>query len=59
MKKMEIPLSENLGRGYLSCADVEQVAMRLTLKALGDKIIPVIPASCWSDHSRVLALFKF
>ena len=49
MKKMEIPLSENLGRGYLSCAGCGAgVAMRLTLKALAERTILVIPASCWS-----------
>ena len=49
MKKIDIPSSENLGRGYLSCAGCGAgVAMRLTLKALGERTILVIPASCWS-----------
>jgi pyruvate ferredoxin oxidoreductase beta subunit/2-oxoisovalerate ferredoxin oxidoreductase beta subunit len=49
MKKIEIPLSENLGHGHLACAGCGgAVGMRLALKALGDKIVMVIPASCWS-----------
>jgi len=49
MKKMEIPSSENLGRGHLACAGCgAAVAMRLALKALGEKTVLVIPASCWS-----------
>src|SRR4030042_2107813 len=49
MKKTEIPLSENLGHGHLSCAGCEAaVSMRLTLKALGEKTVMVFPASCWS-----------
>jgi pyruvate ferredoxin oxidoreductase beta subunit/2-oxoisovalerate ferredoxin oxidoreductase beta subunit len=49
MKKMEIPLSENLGRGHLACAGCgAAVSMRLTLKALGEKTVMVFPASCWS-----------
>jgi pyruvate ferredoxin oxidoreductase beta subunit/2-oxoisovalerate ferredoxin oxidoreductase beta subunit len=49
MKKMDIPFSENLGHGHLACAGCgAAVGMRLTLKALGDKIVMVIPASCWS-----------
>ncbi|MGQ9647738.1 MAG: thiamine pyrophosphate-dependent enzyme [Thermodesulfobacteriota bacterium] len=49
MKKIDIPSSENLGRGYLSCAGCGAgLAMRFTLKGLGEKTILVIPASCWS-----------
>ncbi len=49
MKKTEIPLSENLGRGHLACAGCgAAVAMRMTLKALGEKTVMVFPASCWS-----------
>ena len=49
MKKMEIPLSENLGHGHLACAGCGAgIGMRLTLKALGEKTVMVIPASCWS-----------
>jgi pyruvate/2-oxoacid:ferredoxin oxidoreductase beta subunit len=49
MKKIEIPSSENLGQGHLACAGCgAAVAMRLTLKALGEKTVLVIPASCWS-----------
>jgi len=49
MKKMEIPLSENLGHGHLACAGCgAAVSMRLTLKALGEKTVMVFPASCWS-----------
>ncbi len=49
MKKFEIPSTENLGHGHLACAGCgAAVAMRLTLKALGEKTVMIIPASCWS-----------
>ncbi len=49
MKKREIPHSENLGHGHLACAGCgAAVGMRMTLKALGEKTVMVIPASCWS-----------
>ncbi|NWF93362.1 MAG: 3-methyl-2-oxobutanoate dehydrogenase subunit beta [Syntrophaceae bacterium] len=49
MRKTEIPVSENLGRGHLACAGCgAAVGMRLTLKALGEKTVMVFPASCWS-----------
>ena len=49
MKKIEIPLTENLGHGHLACAGCgAAVSMRLTLKALGEKTVMVFPASCWS-----------
>jgi pyruvate/2-oxoacid:ferredoxin oxidoreductase beta subunit len=49
MEKIEIPLSENLGHGHLACAGCGAgIGMRLTLKALGEKTVMVIPASCWS-----------
>ena len=49
MKRMEIPLSENLGHGHLACAGCgAAVGMRMTLKALGEKTVMVFPASCWS-----------
>jgi len=49
MKKIDIPSSENLGHGHLACAGCgAAIAMRLTLKALGEKIVMVFPASCWS-----------
>jgi 2-oxoisovalerate ferredoxin oxidoreductase beta subunit len=49
MKKMEIPLSEILGHGHLACAGCgAAISMRLTLKALGEKTVMIIPASCWS-----------
>jgi len=49
MKKIEIPEAENLGRGHLACAGCgAAVGMRLVLKALGEKMVMVIPASCWS-----------
>jgi pyruvate/2-oxoacid:ferredoxin oxidoreductase beta subunit len=49
MKKIEIPPEENLGHGHLACAGCgAAVAMRLTLKALGEKTVMVFPASCWS-----------
>ncbi|MDI7259951.1 MAG: thiamine pyrophosphate-dependent enzyme [Thermodesulfobacteriota bacterium] len=47
--KREIPSVENLGQGHLACAGCgAAVAMRLTLKALGEKTVMVFPASCWS-----------
>jgi pyruvate/2-oxoacid:ferredoxin oxidoreductase beta subunit len=49
MEKTVIPSVENLGRGHLACAGCgAAVAMRLTLKALGEKTVLIIPASCWS-----------
>ena len=49
MKKIQIPLEENLGHGHLACAGCgAAVAMRLTLKALGERTLMVFPASCWS-----------
>lgn len=49
MRKTEIPSAENLGHGHLACAGCgAAVAMRLTLKALGEKTVMVFPASCWS-----------
>jgi pyruvate/2-oxoacid:ferredoxin oxidoreductase beta subunit len=49
MKKVTIPIAENLGHGHLACAGCgAAVAMRLTLKALGKKTVMVFPASCWS-----------
>lgn len=49
MKKFEIPIEEYLGRGHLACAGCgAAVAMRLTLKALGERLVMVFPASCWS-----------
>ncbi|MCJ7705594.1 MAG: thiamine pyrophosphate-dependent enzyme, partial [Desulfobacterales bacterium] len=49
MRKTEIPTVENLGHGHLACAGCgAAVAMRLTLKALGEKTVMVFPASCWS-----------
>jgi pyruvate/2-oxoacid:ferredoxin oxidoreductase beta subunit len=49
MRKTEIPLTENLGHGHLACAGCGAgIGMRLTLKALGEKTVMVIPASCWS-----------
>ncbi len=49
MKKVEIPLSENLGHGHVACAGCgAAIGMRFALKALGKKAVMVIPASCWS-----------
>ena len=49
MRKTEIPSIEILGHGHLACAGCgAAVAMRLTLKALGEKTVMVFPASCWS-----------
>jgi pyruvate/2-oxoacid:ferredoxin oxidoreductase beta subunit len=47
--KITLPEVENLGRGHLACAGCgAAIAMRLTLKALGERVIMVFPASCWS-----------
>jgi len=49
MRKIEVPLRENLSHGHLACAGCgAAVSMRLTLKALGEKTVMVFPASCWS-----------
>ncbi|MBM4277453.1 MAG: pyruvate synthase subunit beta [Deltaproteobacteria bacterium] len=49
MDKIKIPIEENLGHGHLACAGCgAAIAMRLTLKALGEKTVMVFPASCWS-----------
>ncbi len=49
MKKFAIAHEETLGRGHLACAGCgAAVGMRMTLKALGEKTVMVIPASCWS-----------
>jgi len=49
MKKIKVPLTETLGHGHLACAGCgAAVGMRMTLKALGEKTVMVIPASCWS-----------
>jgi len=47
--RITLPEAENLGRGHLACAGCgAAIAMRLTLKALGERVIMVFPASCWS-----------
>ena len=49
MRKMQVPSEEILGHGHLACAGCgAAIAMRLTLKALGEKTVMVFPASCWS-----------
>ncbi len=49
MNKIKVPIEENLAHGHLACAGCgAAVAMRLTLKALGEKTVMVFPASCWS-----------
>ncbi len=49
MKKIPIPIEENLGRGHLACAGCgAAIGMRLVLKALGERVVMVFPASCWS-----------
>ncbi|NIQ37439.1 MAG: pyruvate synthase subunit beta [Proteobacteria bacterium] len=49
MKNYTIPDRELLSGGHLACAGCgAAVAMRLALKALGEKTILVIPACCWS-----------
>ncbi len=49
MNKIKVPLTETLGHGHLACAGCgAAVGMRMTLKALGERTVMVIPASCWS-----------
>lgn len=49
MNKIKVPVEEHLGRGHLACAGCgAAIAMRLTLKGLGKRVIMVFPASCWS-----------
>ena len=49
MKKYSIPDIELMEPGHLACPGCgAAVGMRLALKALGEKTIFVIPASCWS-----------
>jgi pyruvate/2-oxoacid:ferredoxin oxidoreductase beta subunit len=49
MRKYTIPDIELLGSGHLACPGCgAAVGMRLSLKALGEKTILVIPACCWS-----------
>jgi len=49
MKYYQIPERELLEGGHLACAGCgAAIGMRLALKALGEKTILVIPASCWS-----------
>ncbi len=49
MKNYTIPDRELLSGGHLACPGCgAALGMRLALKALGEKTILVIPASCWS-----------
>lgn len=48
MEQLAIPHEEYLNPGHLGCPGCgATIAMKLALKALGDKTIVVIPASCW------------
>jgi pyruvate/2-oxoacid:ferredoxin oxidoreductase beta subunit len=49
MIKDEIPRDEHLMSGHLACPGcAAPIAMRMVLKALGDRTIVVLPACCWS-----------
>jgi pyruvate/2-oxoacid:ferredoxin oxidoreductase beta subunit len=46
---IDLPPSERMTSGHLACPGCGAViAMRFLLKGLGDKVITVIPACCWS-----------
>jgi pyruvate ferredoxin oxidoreductase beta subunit/2-oxoisovalerate ferredoxin oxidoreductase beta subunit len=48
MEQLTIPPEEYLNPGHLGCPGCgATIAMKLALKALGDKTIVVIPACCW------------
>ncbi len=47
--RTEIPEEEYISSGHLACPGcAAALSMRFALKALGEKTIVVIPASCWS-----------
>ncbi|MCP2520402.1 pyruvate synthase subunit PorB [Candidatus Aminicenantes bacterium AC-708-M15] len=49
MKIFNLPEKENMRPGHLACQGCgAALAMRYTLKALGEKTIVTIPACCWS-----------
>lgn len=46
---LDLPSYEGMGAGHLACAGCgAAIAMRLVLKGLGDRVVLVIPACCWS-----------
>jgi len=46
---IELPDTERLDPGHLACPGCgAAIAMRFLLKGLGDKVVVVIPACCWS-----------
>jgi pyruvate ferredoxin oxidoreductase beta subunit/2-oxoisovalerate ferredoxin oxidoreductase beta subunit len=48
MEQLTIPREDYLNPGHLGCPGCgATIAMKLALKALGDKTIVVIPACCW------------
>jgi pyruvate ferredoxin oxidoreductase beta subunit/2-oxoisovalerate ferredoxin oxidoreductase beta subunit len=48
MEQLTIPAEDYLNPGHLGCPGCgATIAMKLALKALGEKTIVVIPASCW------------
>lgn len=49
MKNFEIPELDHMYPGHLACPGCGgSLAMRFALKALGEKTMLVVPASCWS-----------
>ncbi len=46
---IELPPSERMTSGHLACPGCgAAIAMRFLLKGLGDRVVVVIPACCWS-----------
>jgi pyruvate/2-oxoacid:ferredoxin oxidoreductase beta subunit len=46
---IDLPETERMGSGHLACPGCgAAIAMRFVLKGLGDRVIVVIPACCWS-----------
>ena len=46
---IELPPGERMVSGHLACAGCgAAIAMRFVLKGLGDRVVLVIPACCWT-----------
>ncbi len=54
VEKWKFPEEEYMTSGHMACSGCgATIAMRYTLKALGENTIVVIPASCWSMISGI------
>lgn len=54
VEKWKFPEKEYMSSGHMACSGCgATIAMRYTLKALGEETIVVIPASCWSMISGI------